>query len=78
LETLREMARRHLKESEDRIVQQEALIEELDRDGRHGVLLSQACELLAAMQEHRKLVKWHLWEIEETTRFTKVVAEESS
>jgi hypothetical protein len=77
LETLQKMARRHLKESEDRIVQQEVLIQQLDRDGRHGVLLSRARELLAAMVEHHKVVKWHLWEIEETTRFTKVVIDES-
>ena len=70
-ETLLEMARRHLAEGEDRIWRQEELIGRLERGG-HERLLPAARELLAAMCENQELVKRHLWEIEQTSRYVKV------
>jgi len=65
-------AQRHLRESEIRIVRQEALIERLRHDPRHTHFLSTAGKLLAAMHDYHDIVRRHLWEIEERLPFTEM------
>jgi hypothetical protein len=64
-----ETARRHLRESEDRIARQEALIAGLIRD-KHERLLPAASQLVETMQGYKASVTRHISELEETSRFT--------
>lgn len=57
-ETPLEVADRHVREGEERIAKQRALIAELERD-QHGQLLPGARELLAQLEASQRLVREH-------------------
>jgi hypothetical protein len=61
------MARRHVAEGEDRVVQQKILIAELDRDG-HAELAIKARELLTTFETSLRLMREDLLRIENESR----------
>ncbi len=61
-----EQAQRHVTEGEQRVAKQQALIEELERDG-HENMLPAARGLLAQMQSLQRLGREHLQREEQET-----------
>jgi hypothetical protein len=62
-ETLLEMARRHVRDGEERVMRQEAAAAELERDNYHEAA-ALGRELLEAMRTSLDLAKRHLWDVE--------------
>jgi hypothetical protein len=64
LETLLDMARRHVREGGARVVRQEEIIAALDRDTHYRSRAALAREILASLHTSLDLMKRHLRAIE--------------
>ena len=68
IETLLEMARRHVREGTERVVRQEALVAQLARDARFASQFALAKDVLGILRESLDLMERHLREIEKRPR----------